>query len=277
MNYRHAYHAGNHTEVFKHAVLIFLLEHLLQKEKPFMVLDTHAGIGVYDLETEEALRTGEKTEGVERILPGGIPSCPRYAELVRSLNDERLRYYPGSPEIVRRTLRPGDRLVACELHGEDFLALQARYSRDRAVAVQNRSGYEAVKALLPPPERRGLVFIDPPYERKDEAQALGRALSHGMRRWATGIYCLWYPVKDRLIGDFLAGQVVAAGYPKALRIELLPYRYDGIRLAGSGIIICNTPWRLAERAEQLCSELASRLGEGEGSWSVEWLNNEAEP
>lgn len=275
MNYRHAYHAGNHTEVFKHAVLVMLLEHLLQKDKPFMVLDTHAGIGVYDLEADEAMRTGEKTEGIERIHATGLPSCPRYLELVRSVNHGGLRYYPGSPELVRRMIRPGDRLIACELHPVDFQELRERYARDRNVLVQNRNGYEAVNALLPPRERRGLVFIDPPYEDREEVRHMTAALRRGIRKWASGIFCLWYPIKDSALGDRLADAV--ASFPKALRIEFLPFARDGMRLAGSGMIICNTPWQFEERAARLCDELARTLGRGSATWSVRWLSEERAP
>jgi 23S rRNA (adenine2030-N6)-methyltransferase len=274
MNYRHAFHAGNHTEVFKHSALVMLLEHLTQKPQAFMVLDTHAGTGVYDLESEAARRTGEMEGGIGRFRDGHLAVCPRYLELVRSLNPAGLRYYPGSPEIVRMMLRGGDRLIACELHPEDCDELAGRYRPDRRVLVRHLDGYEAVNALLPPAERRGLVFIDPPFERRDEADAMAAAMKKGLRKWATGIFCLWYPVKDSAIGDFLAETVRERGYPKALRVELLPFRKDGASLAGSGIILVNTPWKFAERAERLCRELVSRLGDGAGTWSIDRLTGE---
>jgi 23S rRNA (adenine2030-N6)-methyltransferase len=277
MNYRHAYHAGNHTEVFKHAVLVILLEHLAQKTQPFMVLDTHAGIGLYDLDSEQAQRTGEKVDGVEKIYEVGIPSCPRYFDIIKSINPGKLRHYPGSPEISRQMLRPTDRLIACELHPDDFLELENRYHFDQRITVQNRSGYDAVNALLPPLERRGLVFVDPPFEQKDEVQSMISALKKGLGKWSTGIFCLWYPIKDSKIGDALSDAVVSAQYPKALRIEFLPFRKDGVNLAGSGIIICNTPWKMDEKATLLCRDIASKLGHGRGTWSIKWLTEEREP
>ncbi|MEY9326236.1 23S rRNA (adenine(2030)-N(6))-methyltransferase RlmJ [Sinorhizobium fredii] len=277
MNYRHAYHAGNHTEVFKHAILVMLLEHLTQKTQPFMVLDTHAGVGLYDLESEQAQRTGEKVDGVEKIYDVGIPSCQRYFDIIKSINPGKLRHYPGSPEISRHMLRPTDRLIACELHPDDYLELEDRYRFDRRVTVQNRSGYDAINALLPPVEKRGLVFVDPPFEQKDEVQSMISALKKGLRKWSTGIFCFWYPIKDSKIGDALADAVVSAQYPKALRIEFLPFKKDGMNLAGSGIIICNTPWKMDEKATLLCRDIAPKLGDGRGTWSIKWLTEEREP
>lgn len=278
MNYRHAFHAGNHTEVFKHAILIFLLEHLLQKTQPFMVLDSHAGIGLYDLRADQAVRTGEAEDGVAKIIESGLSSCPRYVDLVRSANADKneVRFYPGSPEIIRRLLRSSDRLFACELHPDDFVALENRYRRDKTVFAQNRDGYEAVNAIAPPMERRGLIFVDPPFERKDEARRMIAALEKGIRKWATGIYCLWYPIKDASIGNSLRQAVIEHAYPKSLNLEFLPYRQDGMSLAGSGLIICNTPWRIDERAEELFREITPRLGDGRGSWTIRWLTQESE-
>lgn len=275
MNYRHAYHAGNHTELFKHAILVMLLEHLLDKPKPFMVLDTHAGVGLYDLEGPEALRTGEKAEGIERIYEAGLAACPRYGEIVRQVNEgKELRRYPGSPEIIRRMLRPGDRLIACELHPEDHAALAARHGGRRGVTVIHRDGYEVMNALVPPPERRGLVFIDPPYERREETEFALVALRRAIRKWETGIFCLWYPIKDNAIGDRLAAFAGEAGWPKSLRLECRPFRQDGVRLCGSGMILCNAPWTLPDRAGALMAELCARLGDGQGEWSLQRIGND---
>lgn len=273
MNYRHVYHAGNHTEVFKHSVLVMLLEHLRQKPQPFMVLDTHAGIGVYDLNSEQALKTDEKSLGVEKIYHAAIPSSSGYVALLHDINGEDLKVYPGSPEIIRRLMRNDDRLVACELHLDDCETLARRYRHERHIKVQNRSGYEAIKALLPPPLRRGLVFVDPPYEETNETQQLIAALSIGMRKWATGIFCLWYPVKDSAIGDALEAAVLASAYPKALRVEFLPFAQDNERLCGSGIILCNTPWQFSAKVSDLCRDLAGLLGSEQATWSVKWLTD----
>ena len=268
MNYRHAFHAGNHADVFKHAALTFVLEWLAQKPAPFAVLDTHAGVGVYDLASEGAQRTCEFEGGVGRVFEPGLASAPGYSALLRAMNPESLATYPGSPEIVRRSLRGQDRLIACELHPDDAAALRARYRGDPRIAVHHRDGYEAIGALLPPKERRGLVLIDPPYEQTDEAERLAAALAVGLRRWANGTFMAWYPIKDGLIGAALARAAIAGGFPKTLQAEFSPFERDGVRLAGGGLLIVNAPWKLDERLAALGVELSGRLGEGRAGWSV---------
>ena len=271
MNYRHAFHAGNHVDVFKHAALTFVLEWLLQKPAPFAVLDTHAGIGLYDLKSEAALKTNEADAGVGRVFERGLDSAPKYQELLRDLNPAGLAAYPGSPEIVRLMLREGDRLTACELHPADAETLKARYRGDRRIAVHHRDGYEAIGAFVPPPERRGLVLIDPPFEVKDEVQRLAKALRTGLGKWPTGTYLAWYPIKDSRIGDALAEAATSTPFPKTLRAEFVPYARDGVIMAGAGLLICNAPWRFEEKLIALCEELAPLLGDGAAQWSVDWL------
>ena len=271
MNYRHLFHAGNHADVFKHAALTLVLEHLRAKPAPFAVLDTHAGVGVYDLTSEAANKTGEYAEGVGMVFERGLVSAPTYSALLREMNPAGLANYPGSPEIVRRLLREGDRLIACDLHPADAAELKARYRADRRVSVHHRDGYEAAVALSPPPERRGLVLIDPPYEQADETERLTVALGAGLRRWPTGVFVAWYPVKDRRIGDALAAAARRTSFPKALIAEFLAYPQDGVRMAGGGLLICNAPWRLDEKLKAVCEELHPLLGEGRGSWRLEQL------
>jgi 23S rRNA (adenine2030-N6)-methyltransferase len=271
MNYRHTFHAGNHTEVFKHAVLVFIIERLLEKPQAFSVLDTHAGIGLYDLQSETAQKTREYEQGVARVADAGLSSAPGYSALIEALNPSGLTTYPGSPEIVRRLLRETDRLVACELHPQDVETLKARYRSDRNVSVHHRDGYEAIRALLPPQERRGLVFIDPPFELKDEAATLAGALADGLRRWSAGIFMAWYPIKDGRIGETLSRAAVSSAFPKTLRAEFFPYAPDEATLPGSGLIICNAPWKLDEKISALCEELAGVLGNGRATWTVDWL------
>lgn len=271
MNYRHAFHAGNHADVFKHAALTLVLEWLLQKPAPFEVLDTHAGIGLYDLASESALRTREFEAGVGRVFEPGLASAPAYSALLHDLNPDGLATYPGSPEIVRRMLRDEDRLIACELHPEDAEALKRRYRNDPRVSAHHRDGYEAVGALLPPKARRGLVLIDAPFERTDEGERLAQALAGGLRKWPNGTFMAWYPIKDGLVGAALARAAVAGGFPKTLRAEFSPYPRDNLSLAGGGLLIVNAPWRLDARLTALCQELSGRLGDGRGAWAVDWL------
>ncbi|HEY3797070.1 MAG TPA: 23S rRNA (adenine(2030)-N(6))-methyltransferase RlmJ [Caulobacteraceae bacterium] len=269
MNYRHAFHAGNHADVFKHAALTLVLTQLLSKPAPFAVLDTHAGAGVYDLTSDDARRTGEAAEGVGRVFGHPLPAAPAYTAALAAANPDGLAAYPGSPEIVRGLLREQDRLICCELHPAEAAALKARYRSDARVAVHHRDGYEAVGALLPPAERRGLVLIDPPFEAADETQRLIAALATGLRRWPTGIFMAWYPVKDGRIGAALAN--AATAWPKALQAEFLPYRQDGVRMAGGGLLVVNAPWKLDEQLAELARELVRLMSDGQGTWRVELL------
>jgi 23S rRNA (adenine2030-N6)-methyltransferase len=271
MNYRHAFHAGNHTEVFKHAALIFVLEWLLAKPAPFAVLDTHAGVGAYDLTSEAALKTREFDGGIGRVFAPPLQTAPGYADLVRQMNPHGLTTYPGSPEIVRRHLRQHDRLIACELHPQDAAALRRRYRDDPRVAVHHRDGYEAIGAFLPPRERRGLVLIDPPFEAKDEGARLADALAAALRKWPNGTFLAWYPIKDGLVGAALARAATAVAFPKTLLAEFSPYERDNVSLSGGGLLIVNAPWKLDERLSALAAELDERLGDGRGSSRIEWV------
>ncbi|WP_185966437.1 23S rRNA (adenine(2030)-N(6))-methyltransferase RlmJ [Methylosinus sporium] len=269
MNYRHAFHAGNHTEVFKHAVLTLLLEHLLQKTKPFSVLDTHGGLGVYDLDSEEATRTNERCAGIDRVFGKPLASAPMYSRIVETLNGKSLRFYPGSPELIKLALRERDRLVVCELHPQDGALLKARYRSDRRIAVHERDGFEAVGALLPPEERRGLVFIDPPFEKRNDVDQIANSLRTGFGKWATGIFAVWYPIKDGSFGDRIAAAAVGAGFKNVLRAEFCPFPRDGLALAGSGLVICNPPWTIDYKIRHLCQELKVVLGYHLSNWSID--------
>lgn len=250
MNYRHAFHAGSFADVLKHAALTLVIEHLKSKAAPFMVLDTHAGIGRYDLLSEAARKTGEAQAGILRVL--AAPQPPRalapYLAAVRRINPGvgEPRWYPGSPKLARALIRPGDRLSLYELHPEDARALARAFAGDTAVEVHAADGWSALKAELPPPERRGVVLIDPAYEEADEFERLLRALRTGHRRWGTGIYLLWYPIKDEgAVAQFKAA-LSASGIRRILVAELhMPPRGDGRDgLAGSGLVIVNPPWQL---------------------------------
>ncbi|GAB4185674.1 MAG: 23S rRNA (adenine(2030)-N(6))-methyltransferase RlmJ [Thalassobaculales bacterium] len=276
MNYRHAYHAGNPADCLKHAVLALLVRAFRDKDKPFYVLDTHAGIGLYDLAGEEAGRTGEWVDGIARLLKAPDPpaALAPYLEQVRALNPEGgLRWYPGSPLIARRHLRGGDRLVLCELHAEDRAALAARFAGDRQVKVHQLDGYLALKSFLPPVERRGLVLVDPPFERRDEFAALARGAGEAFRRFATGCYALWYPIKE-------PGEVARfhAGLPrlpaeKSLVAEVMFGRARS--LPGTGLAILNPPYRLGEALATLLPFIAAQLGDADASWRLASLGEAA--
>lgn len=279
MNYRHAYHAGNFADVVKHATLALLIEHLKAKDAPFCVLDTHAGVGRYDLSSVEAQKTGEFRDGVLRLLardPATLPAeLEPYLAVVRALNQGRpgLRWYPGSPRLALDLLRPQDRLVLLELHPEDARTLAALFAGDARVDVHNTDGYIGLKAFLPPKPRRGLVLVDPPFERKDEFTRLARGLRQAHRRWATGQYLLWYPIKDRPPVRAFHDELKAAGIARILIAEfLLRPATDPERLNGCGLVLVNPPWRMDATLAALLPKLAPVLGAARGGGAhVDWL------
>ncbi len=256
MNYRHAFHAGNFSDCVKHALLVWLLEALARKPRPFFMLDTHAGPGFADLTAAPAARTLEWQDGIGRLLEGDPPAVlAPYVGLVR-----RLGLYPGSPALVRALLRPGDRLACCELHPEDHAALRRHLAADPQVGVHRRDGYEAIKALLPPPERRGLVLIDPPFEAPGEFERVAAALHTGLARFPAGVFAAWYPIKHRApLRDFFAA-LQAGGLRDLVAAELwLRAPLDPARLNGCGLVVANPPWRFAEEVPPLLDALLDRL------------------
>jgi 23S rRNA (adenine2030-N6)-methyltransferase len=235
MNYRHSFHAGNHTEVFKHSVLCLLLAEFLKKPTPFAVLDTHAGAGSYDLTSTEAKKTGEAQQGVGVIFGKDLPHAAAYLSLVRKCNPTGLKHYPGSPRLVQAMLRPNDRLIACELHEGDAAHLRAEFRGDQRISVHRRDGYEAIGAFVPLNTRRGLVFIDPPFERHDEFEALGQVLNTGIAKWPTGVFIAWYPLKNRN-GIRRLKKLYRGENPPTVCCEFLRDTIDGATLAGSGLL-----------------------------------------
>ena len=258
MNYRHAFHAGNFADCVKHALVVWIVRALARKATPFRVLDTHAGRGRYDL-LAEAERTGEWRDGIACILGDPPPPLADYAGLV-----ERLGLYPGSPLLLRALLREDDRLACCELHPDDAAALRRLFARDRQVAVHHRDGYEAVRALLPPPERRGLVLLDPPFEQDIEWDRLLAALQEGARRFAGGVYAAWYPIKGRAAARAFHNRVRDAGLRDVAAAELwLREPVDAARLNGSGLLVRNPPYGFEAEAPSILAALLERLGQGE--------------
>jgi 23S rRNA (adenine2030-N6)-methyltransferase len=280
MNYRHAFHAGNFADVFKHAILTRILVHLREKPAPFRVIDVHAGAGLYDLAAEESQRTGEWKNGIGRLFAAELPELrPEAAALlapylaaVRASNPGgRLRHYPGSPLIVAELLRANDRLIACELEPAAAAALGRRLHGVRQAKAIVFDGWAALSAYIPPKERRGLVLLDPSYEAADEFARLAAALVSAWRKWRTGIYMAWYPIKNRNGPDALARTVARGGIEKALRLELTigPTAADG-PLAGCGLVVINPPWRLAEEAELVLGALMELFGAAAGR-RVDWI------
>jgi 23S rRNA (adenine2030-N6)-methyltransferase len=268
MNYRHGFHAGNFADVLKHLALCELLRLLTAKDKKLLILDTHAGAGSYDLGSQMAARTGEAAMGITPLLAApkaGMPGAvARYLAAVVAYDRKfgpaggRLRRYPGSPRLVRGIMRATDRLVACELHPQDALTLKREFAGDRSVEVRQEDGYHAIKEILPPPERRALVLIDPPFEVTNEFEKLMRALRHGLRRFATGCYAIWYPIKDEAaVAEFLEAQ---AGL-KSVRLEMhIPV--EGAKLGSCGLLVINPPWKFEEAMREALPWIEAQLGPG---------------
>jgi len=283
LNYRHAYHAGNFGDVLKHVVLVALLEHLLRKDKPLFFLDTHAGRARYDLDADQARRSGEADAGIRRLAasPAPPPLVSRYLDLVRRFdpaNEARIRYYPGSPALAAMLLRPGDRAALCELEPGEASALKGEFRRDRRFAVHQRDGYESLKALLPPSERRGLVLLDPPYESQEqELGTVADALSAAQRLWPQGVFAAWYPVKQAAPVAAFHAALARRGVTRLLVAELSVHPADSdAGLNGSGLVLLNPPWRLdGELAATLPGLHAALSPSGTGGCRVEWLVPEA--
>jgi 23S rRNA (adenine2030-N6)-methyltransferase len=264
VNYRHAFHAGNAGDCLKHALLVLLLGALQRKPAPVFVLDTHAGAGAYDLTGEAASRTGEWRSGIGRLLDAPPAALRDYVAAVT-----RLGLYPGSPVLLRAMLRPGDRMACCELHPEEYAALRRHFAADRQTGVHHRDAWEALGALLPPPERRGLVLIDPPFEAPDEFARLVEGLRRGWSRFPSGVFAAWYPIKHRAPVRACFAAIQASGIRDVVAAELLLRApLDPARLNGCGLLVVNPPYRFEEQARPLLAALLDRLGDrepGEGT------------
>ena len=253
MNYLHRYHAGNVADVFKHYVLIEVLAALHAKPTPFCVIDTHAGAGMYTLESG-----GEWTHGIGALWPlrAQWPALHRYFSAVAQANaGEALRHYPGSPALVRASLRAPDRAVLLELHPQEYAQLKATVRADN-IAIHHADAWNGLKGFVPPAENRGLVLIDPPYEQPDEFRTLARALKPALKHWRNGVYLIWYPIKAyRTVEKFY--RALAQVAPQAQRVEFLTLPLDvENRLNGSGLILINPPWQLTEKLAEVLPPLA---------------------
>ena len=282
MNYRHIYHAGNFADVLKHAVLALLIRYMQNKDKAFRILDTHAGIGLYDLTSEEAQKTGEWVDGIGRLIDAELPEkaaalLAPYFDAVRSLNPEGgIRYYPGSPKLARILMRPQDRLSAMELHPDDCRRLARQFEGDYQVRVTELDGWLSLNAHLPPKEKRGIVLVDPPFEIDGEYERLVDGFAKGYRRFSGGTFCLWYPIKKGAPIREFHEALQALEIPKILCAELL-VRSDRetTGLTGSGLVIVNPPYTLKDELHVLLPVLREKLAQDRfASHRAFWLRGE---
>lgn len=279
LSYRHSFHAGNYADVLKHIVQLLILEALQQKEKGFLYLDTHAGAGLYSLQSFEAEKTAEFTEGIGYLWErDDLPEIVRhYLQQVKQVNPkDKLNFYPGSPLLAANVLRPQDRAILTELHPSDYPLLRKNMQKFSNIQVKRENGFQQLKSILPPKERRGFVLIDPPYELKEDYQLVVDAIVEGYKRFATGTYAIWYPVVLRqqikkMIHSFEATQI-----RKILQIEL-GIRPDSTQrgMTASGMIVINPPWRLESQMREILPYLSEVLAPaGTGHWSVNWVTPE---
>ena len=271
MNYRHAFHAGNFADVFKHAALLAVVQHLKKKEKPFVVIDTHAGRGIYEIAGAEAKKTGEASEGIGRLLP--FSSAPgildSYLSIVRAFGEDR---YPGSPMIAARMLRPADRLIAVESEAAEYQVLARELTGVRSARAILGDGYRELLQLLPPPERRAAILVDPPYEREDEFARAAEVLVAAHRRFATGIFLLWYPAKLLPLVSATAAELLTAGIRSLVRVELdvgatpAQRRLDkGPPMTATGLLVINPPFGFTAEMQAILPFLAELLALGPGA------------
>lgn len=281
MNYRHIYHAGNFADVLKHAVLARLIEYLKLKDKPFRVIDTHAGIGIYDLSSEEAQKTGEWHGGIGRLLDKDLPKevaalLAPYLDAVKALNaTSNVRLYPGSPKLARMLLRKEDRLSLMELHPADYETLHSHFDGDFQTRVTHLDGWLALNAHVPPKEKRGLILVDPPFEEPNEYERLVDGLAKAWRKFPGGVYCLWYPIKRGAPLQEFNKALYDLEIPKMLSAELSvrSEREDG--LTGSGLIVVNPPYTLKAELDVLLPFLKEKLAQDRwGKARNAWIRGE---
>jgi 23S rRNA (adenine2030-N6)-methyltransferase len=269
MNYRHSYHAGNFADVAKHLAEVAILTHLAKKDAPFAVIDSHAGRGLYDLASEDARKTGEAKAGIERIRNlSGSPHLECYLKLAA---EGGAQSYPGSPLIAARMFRPQDRLIAIEKHPQEAALLKQVLAPWRKARVEEGDGYARLLAHLPPPERRGLILIDPPFEAPDEFETAARTVRAAVRKFATGIYLIWYPIKSAAAGNAFAGEVLASGAKKVLRIEIAIDAAEG-KLDRAGLLVLNPPYGFDSEMQAALAIVAPQLA---ARAKLDWLAGEA--
>ena len=267
MNYRHIYHAGNFADVFKHWILTLLLAKLTEKTTPFCIVDTHAGLGQYDLNNPNSQKTLEYSSGIEKIMTQ-IPG-PAFTDYYKIIADNyKNNIYPGSPKIIQSFLRQNDRAFLSELHPEDYKVLCANFNNDKRIKIFNQDAYQTVRAVLPPLEKRGLVLIDPPFEQTDEFKQIIKALQQGLKRFAHGMYAIWYPIKDHDLVEEFYRDLASLKLEKVLRIEIHANTQILNGLNSCGMVIINPPWQLEQQLEDNMPKLLEYLAFESGSYSI---------
>ena len=282
LSYRHIYHAGNHADILKHIVVSEICHYLTKKEAPFFYLDTHAGIGQYPLLSQQAQKNKEFQSGISQLLTLDNPpeAIDRFLGIVQTMNpSEKLEHYPGSPKVVEAYLRTKDTMHLFELHPNDQPILADLFSKNRHIRVEKGDGFKAVKSTLPPPQKRGFILMDPPYEVKTDYQTVVQALEEGHRRFAHGVYAIWFPILSRKQADNLANSIQRTNISNILLLEL-SIRHDDANkgMNGSGMIIVNPPWTLEKNAKAFLPVLTTLLADEEccdqAHFQIRWITPE---
>lgn len=275
LSYQHGFHAGNFADVHKHLLLTLLLQSLNRKAKPWSYLETHGGRARYDLEGEQALKTGEYRDGIARLWQQSVPEAVQpYLDQVAAVNDQQLLAYPGSPLMAAQMGRDKDVISVMELHPAEADALKNVFRGDERVNVHHRDGYEGVLSLLPPKPNRGVVLIDPAFEVKQEYRDLVKFITKAYKRWPNGCYAIWYPLLPAGLWQQMKRDLAATGIRKILCSELDIRASEGERgMYGSGMLVINPPWQLDETLAEVSHWLAQQLEveKGSGSWRLDWL------
>ncbi|MFK7995567.1 MAG: 23S rRNA (adenine(2030)-N(6))-methyltransferase RlmJ [Granulosicoccus sp.] len=261
MSYRHSFHAGNFADVVKHVVLVEILNHMVQKEKPFEYIDTHSGAGIYDFGSGNAQKLQEHANGIGRLNENDFPELAHYFKVIKSLNPSNdLNVYPGSPVIAQYFLRPQDRAWLFELHPQDYELLRENTDKNRKTKVRCENGFEGLNALLPPVSRRGVVLVDPSYEIKSDYERVIEHIVRGYQKFSSGVYAIWYPVVDRRKIDAMESALIKSKIKNIQRFELGIAEDSAERgMTASGMIVINPPWTLFDKMSALLPKLAQRL------------------
>jgi 23S rRNA (adenine2030-N6)-methyltransferase len=279
LSYRHAFHAGNFADVLKHSVLTLILEYMIRKDKGFYYIDSHSGAGMYQLSDEYAQKTGEYKDGIAKLIENNdLPEALQpYINLVKNLNQKttELTLYPGSPGIARQFTRRQDSVHLFELHPADIEHLKAYSQRWNKSHVKQSDGYQGVLGLVPPPNRRGLVLIDPPYELKEDYLKAVRTLVSAYKKFATGTYILWYPVVKRELVEQMQNAFIKSNVRNLMQVEYCQHTdTEEYGMTGTGLFIVNPPWQLASQLSEVLPYLKTKLGNAESQYSVKQLISE---
>ena len=261
LSYRHSFHAGNFDDLVKYIVLVEILQHLTQKDTAFEYIDTHSGVGLYDLQSSDSQKLHEYTEGIGKLNFEEFPELSRYFDVIKSFNDsDTIKFYPGSPSIAQYFLRTQDRGWLFELHPKDYELLQSNFSRCRNIRARHQDGFKGLMALVPPKSRRGLVLIDPSYEIKSDYNLVIDAVIKAHKKFAQGIYCIWYPVVDRQNIQKMEKKIIQSGIKNIQRFELgVTEDSSQSGMTSSGMIVINPPWKLFDKMSQLLPKLSRHL------------------